>query len=250
MGQRSHRDRAAAGCACLRLLLQNVRARIGSCSRDAAVSSTSSHHRQRVPALKAALKARRSLRVDMILSRVARRALSSVPRNISVSLYGGRLPLNAVGSVALVRDRVVVTPYDANTSRDIRASLAEALPENRRVYYDSKSGQVVVAPADSPRRAKQAREPRNPRPVELDEDLAELAVDVELSTSSPTRRSKTRRPRTKVSKRSRRGDELDYRYERRASGGNKTRRQLDRELARRYEYVDSVIVDEIDEEAL
>ena len=179
-----------------------------------------------------------------------RRLFSSVPRNISVSLYGGRLPLNAVGSVALVRDRVVVTPYDANTSRDIRASLAEALPENRRVYYDSKSGQVVVAPADSPRRAKQAREPRNPRPVELDEDLAELAEDVELSTSSPTRRSKTRRPRTKVSKRSRRGDELDYRYERRASGGNKTRRQLDRELARRYEYVDSVIVDEIDEEAL
>ena len=74
--------------------------------------------------------------------------LSSVPRDISVSLYGGRLPLNAVGSVALVRDSVVVTPYDANTSRDIRASLAEALPENRRVYYDSKSGQVVVAPAD------------------------------------------------------------------------------------------------------
>ena len=178
-----------------------------------------------------------------------RRLFSSVPRNISVSLYGGRLPLNAVGSVALVRDRVVVTPYDANTSRDIRASLAEALPENRRVYYDSKSGQVVVAPADSPRRTKQAR-PRTPRAVELDEDLAELAVDVELSTSSPTRRSKTRRPRTKVSKRSRRGDELDYRYERRASGGNKTRRQLDRELARRYEYVDSVIVDEIDEEAL
>ena len=178
-----------------------------------------------------------------------RRLFSSVPRNISVSLYGGRLPLNAVGSVALVRDRVVVTPYDANTSRDIRASLAEALPENRRVYYDSKSGQVVVAPADSPRRAKQAREPRNPRPVELDEDLAELAVDVELSTSSPTRRSKTRRPRTKVSKRSRRGDELDYRYERRAaSGGAKTRRQLDRELARRYEYVDSVIVDDVDEE--
>ena len=178
-----------------------------------------------------------------------RRLFSSVPRNISVSLYGGRLPLNAVGSVALVRDRVVVTPYDANTSRDIRASLAEALPENRRVYYDSKSGQVVVAPADSPRRSKQAR-PRTPRAVELDEDLAELAVDVELSSSSPTRRSKTRRPRTKVSKRSRRGDELDYRYERRASGGNKTRRQLDRELARRYEYVDSVIVDEIDEEAL
>ena len=178
-----------------------------------------------------------------------RRLFSSVPRNISVSLYGGRLPLNAVGSVALVRDRVVVTPYDANTSRDIRASLAEALPENRRVYYDSKSGQVVVAPADSPRRSKQAR-PRTPRAVELDEDLAELAVDVELSTSSPTRRSKTRRPRTKVSKRSRRGDELDYRYERRASGGNKTRRQLDRELARRYEYVDSVIVDDVDEEAL
>jgi len=87
--------------------------------------------------------------------------------------------------------------------------------------------------------------------VELDEDLAELAAEVELSTSSPTRRSKTRRPRTKVSKRSRRGDELDYRYERRAaSGGAKTRRQLDRELARRYEYVDSIIVDEIDEEAL
>ena len=83
-----------------------------------------------------------------------RRLFSSVPRNISVSLYGGRLPLNAVGSVALVRVRVVVTPYDANTSRDIRASLAEALPENRRVYYDSKSGQVVVAPADSPRRSK------------------------------------------------------------------------------------------------
>ena len=178
-----------------------------------------------------------------------RRLFSSVPRDISVSLYGGRLPLNAVGSVALVRDRVVVTPYDANTSRDIRASLAEALPENRRVYYDSKSGQVVVAPADSPRRAKQAR-PRTPRAVELDEDLAELAEDVELSASSPTRRSKTRRPRTKVSKRSRRGDELDYRYERRASGGNKTRRQLDRELARRYEYVDSVIVDDVDEEAL
>ena len=162
-----------------------------------------------------------------------RRLFSSVPRNISVSLYGGRLPLNAVGSVALVRDRVVVTPYDANTSRDIRASLAEALPENRRVYYDSKSGQVVVAPADSPRRSKQAR-PRTPRAVELDEDLAELAEDVELSTSSPTRRSKTRRPRTKVSKRSRRGDELDFRYERRAaSGGAKTRRQLDRELVRR-----------------
>ena len=180
-----------------------------------------------------------------------RRLFSSVPRNISVSLYGGRLPLNAVGSVALVRDRVVVTPYDANTSRDIRASLAEALPENRRVYYDSKSGQVVVAPADSPRRAKQAREPRTPRAVELDEDLEVLAEEVELSTSSPTRRSKTRRPRTKVSKRSRRGDELDFRYERRAaSGGAKTRRQLDRELVRRYEYVDSVIVDEIDEEAL
>ena len=182
-----------------------------------------------------------------------RRLFSSVPRNISVSLYGGRLPLNAVGSVALVRDRVVVTPYDANTSRDIRASLAEALPENRRVYYDSKSGQVVVAPAASPRRAKQAREPRNPRPVELDEDLAELAVDVELSTSSPTRRSKTRRPRTKVSKRSRRGDELDFRYERRAaSGGAKTRRQLDRELVRRYEYVESVALvdDEEVEEAL
>ena len=182
-----------------------------------------------------------------------RRLFSSVPRNISVSLYGGRLPLNAVGSVALVRDRVVVTPYDANTSRDIRASLAEALPENRRVYYDSKSGQVVVAPADSPRRAKQARAPREPRAVELDEDLEVLAEDVtELSATAegPRRRSKTRRPRTKVSKRSRRGDELDYRYERRASGGNKTRRQLDRELARRYEYVDSVIVDEIDEEAL
>ena len=187
----------------------------------------------------------------MILSRVARRALSSVPRDISVSLYGGRLPLNAVGSVALVRDRVVVTPYDANTSRDIRASLAEALPENRRVYYDSKSGQVVVAPSDEPRRTKQAREPRTPRAVELDEDLEALAEDVELSMSSPTRRSKTRRPRTKVSKRSRRGDELDYRYERRAaSGGAKTRRQLDRELARRYEYVDSVIVDDADEEAL
>ena len=180
-----------------------------------------------------------------------RRLFSSVPRNISVSLYGGRLPLNAVGSVALVRDRVVVTPYDANTSRDIRASLAEALPENRRVYYDSKSGQVVVAPSDEPRRTKQAR-PRTPRAVELDEDLAELAVDVELSTSSPTRRSKTRRPRTKVSKRSRRGDELDYRYERRASGGNKTRRQLDRELARRYEYVESVALvdDEEVQEAL
>ena len=187
----------------------------------------------------------------MILSRVARRALSSVPRDISVSLYGGRLPLNAVGSVALVRDRVVVTPYDANTSRDIRASLAEALPANRRVYYDSKSGQVVVAPSDEPRRTKQAREPRTPRAVELDEDLEALAEDVELSMSSPTRRSKTRRPRTKVSKRSRRGDELDYRYERRAaSGGAKTRRQLDRELARRYEYVDSVIVDDVDEEAL
>ena len=182
-----------------------------------------------------------------------RRLFSSVPRNISVSLYGGRLPLNAVGSVALVRDRVVVTPYDANTSRDIRASLAEALPENRRVYYDSKSGQVVVAPADSPRRSKQARAPREPRAVELDEDLEVLAEEVtELSATAegPRRRSKTRRPRTKVSKRSRRGDELDYRYERRASGGNKTRRQLDRELARRYEYVDSVIVDEIDEEAL
>ena len=190
----------------------------------------------------------------MILSRVARRALSSVPRNISVSLYGGRLPLNAVGSVALVRDRVVVTPYDANTSRDIRASLAEALPENRRVYYDSKSGQVVVAPADSPRRSKQAREPRAPRAVELDEDLEALAEDVtELSAAEGNARrrpTKTRRPRTKVSKRSRRGDELDYRYERRASGGNKTRRQLDRELARRYEYVDSVIVDDVDEEAL
>ena len=182
-----------------------------------------------------------------------RRLFSSVPRNISVSLYGGRLPLNAVGSVALVRDRVVVTPYDANTSRDIRASLAEALPENRRVYYDSKSGQVVVAPADSPRRSKQARAPREPRAVELDEDLEVLAEEVtELSATAegPRRRSKTRRPRTKVSKRSRRSDELDYRYERRASGGNKTRRQLDRELARRYEYVDSVIVDEIDEEAL
>ena len=184
-----------------------------------------------------------------------RRLFSSVPRNISVSLYGGRLPLNAVGSVALVRDRVVVTPYDANTSRDIRASLAEALPENRRVYYDSKSGQVVVAPADSPRRSKQAREPRAPRAVELDEDLEALAEDVtELSAAEGNARrrsTKTRRPRTKVSKRSRRGDELDYRYERRAaSGGAKTRRQLDRELARRYEYVDSVIVDEIDEEAL
>ena len=183
----------------------------------------------------------------------ASRLFSSVPRDISVSLYGGRLPLNAVGSVALVRDRVVVTPYDANTSRDIRASLAEALPENRRVYYDSKSGQVVVAPADSPRRSKQAREPRTPRAVELDEDLEALAEEVtELSATAegPRRRSKTRRPRTKVSKRSRRGDELDYRYERRASGGNKTRRQLDRELARRYEYVDSVIVDEEVEEAL
>ena len=181
----------------------------------------------------------------------ASRLFSSVPRDISVSLYGGRLPLNAVGSVALVRDRVVVTPYDANTSRDIRASLAEALPENRRVYYDSKSGQVVVAPADSPRRSKQAREPRTPRAVELDEDLEALAEDVELSTSSPTRRSKTRRPRTKVSKRSRRGDELDYRYERRAaSGGAKTRRQLDRELARRYEYVESHIVEDDAEEAL
>ena len=184
-----------------------------------------------------------------------RRLFSSVPRNISVSLYGGRLPLNAVGSVALVRDRVVVTPYDANTSRDIRASLAEALPENRRVYYDSKSGQVVVAPADSPRRSKQAREPRAPRAVELDEDLEALAEDVtELSAAEGNARrrsTKTRKPRTKVSKRSRRGDELDYRYERRAaSGGAKTRRQLDRELARRYEYVDSVIVDEIDEEAL
>ena len=178
-----------------------------------------------------------------------RRLFSSVPRDISVSLYGGRLPLNAVGSVALVRDRVVVTPYDANTSRDIRASLAEALPANRRVYYDSKSGQVVVAPSDEPRRTKQAR-PRTPRAVELDEDLAELAVDVELSTSSPTRRSKTRRPRTKVSKRARRGDELDYRYERRASGGNKTRRQLDRELVRRYEYVESHIVEDDAEEAL
>ena len=189
----------------------------------------------------------------MILSRVARRALSSVPRNISVSLYGGRLPLNAVGSVALVRDRVVVTPYDANTSRDIRASLAEALPENRRVYYDSKSGQVVVAPADSPRRSKQARAPREPRAVELDEDLEVLAEEVtELSATAegPRRRSKTRRPRTKVSKRSRRGDELDYRYERRASGGNKTRRQLDRELVRRYEYVESHIVEEEAEEAL
>ena len=182
-----------------------------------------------------------------------RRLFSSVPRNISVSLYGGRLPLNAVGSVALVRDRVVVTPYDANTSRDIRASLAEALPENRRVYYDSKSGQVVVAPADSPRRSKQAREPRAPRAVELDEDLEVLAEDVtELSATAegPRRRSKTRRPRTKVSKRSRRGDELDYRYERRASGGNKTRRQLDRELVRRYEYVESHIVEEEAEEAL
>ena len=191
----------------------------------------------------------------MILSRVARRALSSVPRDISVSLYGGRLPLNAVGSVALVRDRVVVTPYDANTSRDIRASLAEALPENRRVYYDSKSGQVVVAPADSPRRSKQARAPREPRAVELDEDLEVLAEEVtELSATAegPRRRSKTRRPRTKVSKRSRRGDELDYRYERRASGGNKTRRQLDRELARRYEYVESVALvdDEEVQEAL
>ena len=180
----------------------------------------------------------------------ASRLFSSVPRDISVSLYGGRLPLNAVGAVALVRDRVVVTPYDANTSRDIRASLAEALPANRRVYYDSKSGQVVVAPSDEPRRTKQAR-PRTPRAVELDEDLAELAVDVELSTSSPSRRSKTRRPRTKVSKRSRRGDELDYRYERRAaSGGAKTRRQLDRELARRYEYVESHIVEDDAEEAL
>ena len=186
---------------------------------------------------------------------VTRRLFSSVPRNISVSLYGGRLPLNAVGSVALVRDRVVVTPYDANTSRDIRASLAEALPENRRVYYDSKSGQVVVAPADSPRRSKQAREPRAPRAVQLDEDLEVLAEDVtELSAAEGNARrrsTKTRKPRTKVSKRSRRGDELDYRYERRAaSGGAKTRRQLDRELARRYEYVDSIIVDEIDEEAL
>ena len=183
-----------------------------------------------------------------------RRLFSSVPRNISVSLYGGRLPLNAVGSVALVRDRVVVTPYDANTSRDIRASLAEALPENRRVYYDSKSGQVVVAPADSPRRTKQAREPRTPRAVELDEDLEALAEDVtELSAAEGNARrrsTKTRRPRTKVSKRSRRGDELDYRYERRASGGNKTRRQLDRELVRRYEYVESHIVEEEAEEAL
>ena len=203
----------------------------------------------------------RAIRARKMISRLAvrcratatRRLFSSVPRNISVSLYGGRLPLNAVGSVALVRDRVVVTPYDANTSRDIRASLAEALPENRRVYYDSKSGQVVVAPADSPRRSKQAREPRTPRAVELDEDLEALAEEVtELSATAegPRRRSKTRRPRTKVSKRSRRGDELDYRYERRASGGNKTRRQLDRELARRYEYVDSVIVDDVDEEAL
>ena len=192
----------------------------------------------------------RAVSTQRLRAVATRRLFSSVPRDISVSLYGGRLPLNAVGSVALVRDRVVVTPYDANTSRDIRASLAEALPENRRVYYDSKSGQVVVAPADSPRRSKQARAPREPRAVELDEDLAALAEDVELSTSSPTRRSKTRRPRTKVSKRSRRGDELDYRYERRASGGNKTRRQLDRELARRYEYVDSVIVDEEVEEAL
>ena len=75
-----------------------------------------------------------------------------------------------------MRDRVVVTPYDANTSRDIRASLAEALPENRRVYYDSKSGQVVVAPADSPRRSKQARAPRQPRAVELDEDLYRFTV--------------------------------------------------------------------------
>ena len=185
-----------------------------------------------------------------------RRLFSSVPRNISVSLYGGRLPLNAVGSVALVRDRVVVTPYDANTSRDIRASLAEALPENRRVYYDSKSGQVVVAPADSPRRSKQAREPRAPRAVQLDEDLEVLAEDVtELSATAegPRRRSKTRRPRTKVSKRSRRGDELDFRYERRAaSGGAKTRRQLDRELVRRYEYVESVALvdDEEVQEAL
>ena len=32
--------------------------------------------------------------------------------------------------------------------------------------------------------------------------------------------------------------------------GNDQRRQLDRELARRYEYVDSVIVDDVDEEAL
>ena len=89
--------------------------------------------------------------------------------------------------------------------------------------------------------------------MELDEDLEALAEEVtELSATveGPRRRSKTRRPRTKVSKRARRGDELDYRYERRASGGNKTRRQLDRELARRYEYVDSVIVDEEVEEAL
>ena len=203
----------------------------------------------------------RAIRARKMISRLAvrcratatRRLFSSVPRNISVSLYGGRLPLNAVGSVALVRDRVVVTPYDANTSRDIRASLAEALPENRRVYYDSKSGQVVVAPADSPRRSKQAREPRAPRAVQLDEDLEVLAEDVtELSATAegPRRRSKTRRPRTKVSKRSRRGDELDYRYERRASGGNKTRRQLDRELVRRYEYVESHIVEEEAEEAL
>ena len=205
----------------------------------------------------------RAIRARKMISRLAvrcratatRRLFSSVPRNISVSLYGGRLPLNAVGSVALVRDRVVVTPYDANTSRDNRASLAEALPENRRVYYDSKSGQVVVAPADSPRRSKQAREPRAPRAVELDEDLEALAEDVtELSAAEGNARrrpTKTRRPRTKVSKRSRRGDELDYRYERRAaSGGAKTRRQLDRELARRYEYVDSVIVEDVDEEAL
>ena len=186
-----------------------------------------------------------------------RRLFSSVPRDISVSLYGGRLPLNAVGSVALVRDRVVVTPYDANTSRDIRASLAEALPENRRVYYDSKSGQVVVAPADSPRRSKQARAPREPRAVELDEDLEVLAEDVtELSAAESTTRrrsTRTRKPRTKVSKHSRRGDELDFRYERRSQTASaKTRRQLDRELVRRYEYVESHIVedDAAEEEAL
>ena len=74
--------------------------------------------------------------------------------------------------------------------------------------------------------------------MELDEDLAALAEDVELSTSSPTRRSKTRRPRTKVSKRSRRGaSSTTATAKRAASGGAKTRRQLDRELARRYRRV-------------
>lgn len=217
----------------------------------------------------------------MILSTLARRCRATsrlfssvpqrgVPQGIFVSLYGGRLPLNAVGSVALVGDRVVVTPYDSNTSRDIRASLAEALPANRRVFYDSKSGQVVVAPADEPRRAKQAREPRTPRAVELDEDLEALAEEVtvfgnewadiakgghsvELSASSegPARRRSTRRARTKVSKRERRGDELDFRFERRAAGGSKTRRQLDKLAVRRYEYVEShAVVEEEEEEAL